>query len=119
MSAPVSPTLPCGVRPRGREIAPKPLRGVGIPHLLTRGHAGPLDVEAHPPVRGGVKWKSRWYRPVIGDGQVVHAEAGRSGAGFDKRRAVWDPDGPEETSGAESRIEIVQLIRKVRGSLPS
>src|SRR6266849_5557290 len=113
------PSLPARMCPRRGELATEPLRWVGVANLLAGGHAGPLDVETDMPIRGRREMEQPvGYRAVIRNCQVVHTEAGRASACFDVCCAVRNGDCPEEAAGAESRIEVVQLIRKVRGSLP-
>src|SRR5713226_2907305 len=113
------PPLPADMCTGRRELAAELLRRIRVTDLLAGGDAGPLDIESDSPVRGRCEMEEPVRdRSIVRDRQVLHAEAGFSGARIDQGSAVRYQRRPEEATIFNPRIEVVELVREVRGRRP-
>src|SRR6266849_1006736 len=114
------PPLPADMCTGRRELAAELLLRVSVADLLAGGDAGPLDIESDPPVRGRCEMEEPVRdRSIVRDRQVLHVEARGPGARIDLGSAVRYQRRPEETTNRiNPRVEVVELIREVRGRRP-
>src|SRR5712692_6694896 len=114
------PPLPADMCTGRRELAAELLLRVSVTDLLAGADAGPLDIETDVAMRGRCEMEEPVRdRSIVRDGQVLHEEARGPGARIDLGRAVRYQRRPEETTnGINPRIEVVELVREVRGRRP-
>src|SRR5712692_9135835 len=114
------PPLPADMCTGRRELAAELLLRVSVTDLLAGADAGPLDIETDVAMRGRCEMEEPVRdRPIVRDRQVLHVEARGPGARIDLGSAVRYQRRPEETTnGINPRIEVVKLVREVRGRRP-